>query len=176
MLPLLLAACAPGTTSTEPECSTPESCADSSPISTSPPPFVVGTVRAARYPIVLHHGFNASSTNSWSYYKVKAALEADGHVVVVTEGEPFNGVEVRAASLAKIVDRARIAACERAEPAQPLESCLTTMKVNLVAHSMGGLDARYLAARLGYSSEVASITTISTPQAVGTIECQEQLR
>lgn len=36
-------------------------------------------------------------------------------------------------------------------------------KVNLIAHSMGGLDARYLISRMGLSSHVASLITISTP-------------
>jgi triacylglycerol lipase len=36
-------------------------------------------------------------------------------------------------------------------------------KVNIIAHSMGGLDARYLVSQLGMASKVATITTISTP-------------
>lgn len=35
--------------------------------------------------------------------------------------------------------------------------------VNLVAHSMGGLDARYAIARLGLADHVATLTTIGTP-------------
>ena len=46
------------------ECSTPESCATADEVKSDPAPFEVGAVKAARYPIVLHHGFNASSTNS----------------------------------------------------------------------------------------------------------------
>ncbi|MCA9706537.1 MAG: alpha/beta fold hydrolase, partial [Myxococcales bacterium] len=36
-------------------------------------------------------------------------------------------------------------------------------KVNLIGHSMGGLDSRWLVAHLGYQDRVASITTIGTP-------------
>jgi triacylglycerol lipase len=36
-------------------------------------------------------------------------------------------------------------------------------KVNLVGHSMGGLDARYLASQLGFADRISSITTIGTP-------------
>ena len=36
-------------------------------------------------------------------------------------------------------------------------------KVNIIAHSKGGLDARYLITRLGMGEAVASLTTISTP-------------
>lgn len=36
-------------------------------------------------------------------------------------------------------------------------------KVNIIAHSMGGLDARYMISALGGANRVASLTTISTP-------------
>jgi triacylglycerol lipase len=35
--------------------------------------------------------------------------------------------------------------------------------VNIIAHSMGGLDARYAIAHLGLGPRVASLTTIGTP-------------
>lgn len=148
----------------ESDCSTAESCAQSDAVSNERAPFTVGEVKAARYPIVLHHGFNASSTNAWSFYKVKEALEADGHDVTTTEVEPFNGVPVRARTLAGLVDRARTAFCQKeGTRGRDVAACERTTKVNIIAHSMGGLDARYLAATLGYASKIASITTISTP-------------
>ena len=36
-------------------------------------------------------------------------------------------------------------------------------KVNIIAHSKGGLESRYLISTLGYGDKVASLTTISTP-------------
>lgn len=39
----------------------------------------------------------------------------------------------------------------------------TEEPVNLIAHSMGGLDARYLISRLGMASQVRSLTTVGTP-------------
>jgi triacylglycerol lipase len=36
-------------------------------------------------------------------------------------------------------------------------------KVNLIGHSMGGLDARYLISKLGFHDRVESLTTIGTP-------------
>lgn len=36
-------------------------------------------------------------------------------------------------------------------------------KVNIIAHSMGGLDARWMIAKLGYAAKVCSLTTIGTP-------------
>ncbi|PYG90191.1 triacylglycerol lipase [Ruminiclostridium sufflavum DSM 19573] len=36
-------------------------------------------------------------------------------------------------------------------------------KINIIAHSMGGLESRYMISKLGMSDYVASLTTISTP-------------
>lgn len=36
-------------------------------------------------------------------------------------------------------------------------------KVHIIAHSMGGLDARWMIAKLGYATKVRSLTTIATP-------------
>ena len=36
-------------------------------------------------------------------------------------------------------------------------------KVNIIAHSKGGLEARYLISSMGFADKVASLTTISTP-------------
>src|SRR5262249_10471916 len=39
----------------------------------------------------------------------------------------------------------------------------TDEPINVIAHSMGGLDARYLLSRLGLGDRVRSLTTIATP-------------
>ncbi|MBP9114174.1 MAG: hypothetical protein KBF88_15285 [Polyangiaceae bacterium] len=105
------------------------------------------TGNAAQYPIVLAHGFNGSPSNQWGYYKVADALRKDGHKVFEAAVAPYNSADVRAIDLKKVVDQA-------------LQSA---SKVNIVAHSMGGLDARVLISKLGYGDRVASLTTISTP-------------
>lgn len=101
------------------------------------------------YPIILAHGFNASPGNL-GFYEVADALRADGHVVYEAEVPPYNSVEVRSSHLATFVDQALEDGAER---------------VNIIAHSMGGLDSRYLASEdgLAYGEVIASITTISTP-------------
>lgn len=163
-LVVALAACggaASEETSSGVECTDEAQCASVDELTKAVPPFPLLSPKAAKYPIVLHHGFNASSSNSWSYYQVKEALEKDGNFVVVSEVEPFQGVPARAASLAKIVEQARVAFCAKKAPNDA--TCAQTTKVNLVAHSMGGLDARYLVSALGYGDRVASVTTISSP-------------
>ncbi len=102
----------------------------------------------ARYAIVLAHGFDASPTNRWGFHGVAEALRADGHVVYVAEVPPYRSVADRAVILASYVEEARADGAE---------------KVNIIAHSMGGLDARYLVSTLGYGDVVASVTTISSP-------------
>src|SRR5262245_6237851 len=104
-----------------------------------------------RYPIVLAHGFDASPTNRWAFNGVAEALRADGHRVHVAMVPPYDSPEVRAASLAKHVDEAL--------------GEFGVERVNIVAHSMGGLDSRVLASPdgLAYGDRVASVTTISSP-------------
>lgn len=109
----------------------------------------------SRHAIVLAHGFDASDTNRWSFYKLETALERDGHLVHAARVAPYRGVPDRATELGRHVDAA-LAEC-RAKP-----GC-DASKVHVIAHSMGGLDSRYLVAKLGYADRVASVTTISSP-------------
>jgi triacylglycerol lipase len=51
----------------------------------------------------------------------------------------------------------------RAEQLRDLIRHWTEERINLVAHSMGGLDARFLITRLGMADRVASLTTIASP-------------
>jgi triacylglycerol lipase len=109
----------------------------------------------ARYAIVLAHGFNGSPTNEWAFWGVADALRQDGHVVHVAAVSPFDSAAVRGAELATHVDQA-IEECKAVRGCDP-------SKVNVIAHSMGGLDSRYMISSLGYADRVASLTTISTP-------------
>ena len=104
-----------------------------------------------RYPIILAHGFNTSTTNFWRFNDVDVALIEDGHDVVLGSVPPFDTPQVRAEFLARQVD-------------ELLESS-GSEKVNMVCFSMGGIDCRYLVSPdgLGYGEKVASVTTISSP-------------
>lgn len=113
------------------------------------------STHASRHAIVLAHGFDGSTSNRWSFFKVAASLRADGHVVHEAQVSPYKGVPDRAAQLAGHVD-----AAQRECLAKP--GC-DASKVHIIAHSMGGLDARFLISKLGYGDRVASLTTISTP-------------
>jgi triacylglycerol lipase len=107
----------------------------------------------APYPVVLAHGFfgfeDFAGIDFITYFwEVKADLAANGETRVYTPAvDPFNDSEARGRELlAHIEDILAETGHER---------------VNIVAHSQGGLDARVVATLR--PDLVASITTISTP-------------
>jgi triacylglycerol esterase/lipase EstA (alpha/beta hydrolase family) len=103
------------------------------------------------YPFVLCHGmggFDALGPLEY-FYGVADHLTDLGYEVYTTEVPQFDSVAARAAALAPQIDA--ILAASGAD------------KVNLIGHSQGGLDIRYLVSSLGYGSVVASITTVGTP-------------
>lgn len=105
------------------------------------------------YPIVLAHGFFGFDDFAGAgfltyFYGVVDALDADGEALVFTPTvDPFNDSETRGAQLLAHVERI-VAETGHA-------------KVNLIGHSQGGLDARYVAATR--PDLVASVTTYATP-------------
>jgi triacylglycerol lipase len=105
-----------------------------------------------RHPVVFCHGMLAMTmlrmqmpedTNYFSH--LRPFLRERGIEALYPNVEPTGGV------------------AERAEQLRDLIRQWTDEPINLVAHSMGGLDARYLIAHLGMSGRVASLTTIATP-------------
>lgn len=52
---------------------------------------------------------------------------------------------------------------QRAEILDAFVRALPCERVNVIAHSMGGLDARYAITRLGLHEHVASLVTVATP-------------
>ncbi|MBX7084564.1 MAG: hypothetical protein K1X88_35490 [Nannocystaceae bacterium] len=119
-----------------------------------PPAPVLGPIPSGaptRFPIILAHGFNTSTTNFWRFNDVDVALQQDGHDARLGSVPPFDTPQVRAEFLADQVDA--------------LLAETGAGKVNLVCFSMGGIDCRFLVspAGLGYGDKVASVTTISSP-------------
>jgi triacylglycerol lipase len=104
-----------------------------------------------RHPVVLAHGLLgfdeiALAGRKHRYFRDIAhglrALDAKIHQPRV---HPTASIAVRAARLADLVRQ------------------LPGDRVNIIAHSMGGLDARYAISRLGLAERVASLVTIGTP-------------
>lgn len=105
----------------------------------------------APYPIILAHGmagFERIGPLNY-FFNIAADLRARGEIVVESQVPPFDSSANRAAYLAHFVDDTLIStgAC----------------KVNIIAHSQGGLDARYLVSSLHYGNRVGGVVTVSTP-------------
>jgi triacylglycerol lipase len=105
-----------------------------------------------RHPVVFCHGMLAftrlrmqlpEDLNCFS--PLRQFLRDRGFRVLFPQVAPTAGVKERAQQL-----------CEQIRN-------WTDEPVNLVAHSMGGLDARYLTTHLGMVERVCSLTTVSTP-------------
>jgi triacylglycerol lipase len=103
-----------------------------------------------RYPIVLVNGIDTSPLFRWSERIVTTMRDVGGSAVYRATLTPYEPPRVRAPELRARIDE--ILAETHAE------------KVNLVCHSLGGLDCRYVASPggLGYASAIASITTVGT--------------
>ena len=120
-----------------------------------PVPVVPTAVHDARrgppYPVLLAHGLNGfRDLGPVDYFfQVPGALTDQGEEVYVTAVAPYDGSATRARALATQVDQLLVQTGAR--------------KLNIIAHSQGGLDSRYLISTLGYGDRIASLTTISTP-------------
>lgn len=102
-------------------------------------------------PIVLMHGmagFEAIGPAEY-FYGVADALRDDGYDVLVTVVDPFQSVDVRAAQAKTQIE--------------DFMAQTGALRVHLVGHSQGGLDARFVVASLGLGDRVATVTTIATP-------------
>ena len=105
-----------------------------------------------RYPIVLIHGLAMRDTffmKSWG--SIDRILRIQGYEVYKSQVDALGTVKTNAAQLK--------------------EEILTVLretgadKVNIIAHSKGGLDAKYMIQYLEMAPYVASLTTLCTPHA-----------
>lgn len=101
-----------------------------------------------KYPLILVHGIGAKDKRFF-WGRIPERLRAAGLKVSLGNTDSWGGFESNAHALAKTVDETL--ALNNSE------------KVNIIAHSKGGLDSRFLISSLGYADKVASLTTISTP-------------
>ena len=103
-----------------------------------------------KYPVLLVHGMGFRDYKHLCYWgRIPRILEEMGCRVFFGGQDSNAGIETNARHLEK-----------------RLEEILNetgAQKVNIIAHSTGGLESRYLISVLGKGSKVASLTTISTP-------------
>ena len=103
-----------------------------------------------KYPIVLAHGmagFDSLFGVLDYWYGIEGALEDGGATVFVTEVSQFNTTQARGEQLLAQV--------------QQILAITGKSKVNLIGHSHGGLDVRYVAAVR--PDLVASVTSVGSP-------------
>lgn len=106
-----------------------------------------------RAPIILVHGllgFDRVKVGPFTILRyfpgIEDALVAAGHRVGVPNLGKTRGVAHRAGQLGNYI-----------------RTTFPNERVHIIAHSMGGLDARYMISRLGMHDRVHSLTTIATP-------------
>ena len=107
-------------------------------------------VCATKYPILMVHGVFFRDIKAFNYWgRIPQALEKNGAKIYYGSQQSADSVASCAAELKARID-------EIVEK----EQC---GKVNIIAHSKGGLDSRYAVSVLGASDRVASLTTVNTP-------------
>ena len=103
-----------------------------------------------RYPIVLAHGIAMRELRFFKAFgRIEKTLKEAGYTVYTANTDAFGSIENNAAQL-----KAQIEEILQKESVE---------KVNIIAHSKGGLDAKYMIRELGMASSVASLTTLATP-------------
>lgn len=105
---------------------------------------------ATKHPLLLVHGVFFRDSRYFNYWgRIPAELEKNGATIYYGNQQSALPVAESAAELA-----ARIRALVRETGCE---------KVNVIAHSKGGLDIRYAIANCGAAQYVASVTTVNTP-------------
>lgn len=103
-----------------------------------------------KYPILMVHGVFFRDFRYFNYWgRVPAELEKNGATIFYGNHESASSVADSGRELMeRIQEIVRTTGCE---------------KVNIIAHSKGGLDCRYAISVLGAAPYVASLTTVNTP-------------
>ncbi len=103
-----------------------------------------------KYPILLVHGVFFRDLRYLNYWgRIPKELEKNGATIYYGKQQSAGTVENNARELFDRIEKiVNDTGCE---------------KVNIIAHSKGGLDSRYAISELGASKYVASLTTINSP-------------
>ncbi len=116
-----------------------------------------------KYPIVLIHGIAFRDFQYINYWgRIPRILTERGAEIYYGHQQAWDTIENNAGHIKEIIEKA-------------LQET-GAEKVNIIAHSKGGLDARYLISGLHMEEKVATLTTVSTPhRGSGIIEILEKL-
>ena len=104
----------------------------------------------SKYPIILAHGIAAKQLKVLNAFgKIGSELEKEGYKVYIADTDGFGSIESNAEQLKHFINE--------------LKEKHGYEKVNIIAHSKGGLDAKYMITKLDMENSVASLTTLCTP-------------
>jgi triacylglycerol lipase len=103
-----------------------------------------------KYPIILVHGI---VIKDWKFIKsfgnIKKVLNQAGFDVETSKTDGFGTIENNAKQLKNQIEEMLVK--------------YNIDKVNIIAHSKGGLDSKYMIKELGMENHIASLTTLCTP-------------
>ena len=103
-----------------------------------------------KYPIVLVHGLALRQSKAIKAFgKIEKVLRDGGYTVFVADIDAFGAIETNAEQLREFISG--------------VLGETGSEKVNIIAHSKGGLDSKYMITNLGMEDKVASLTTLCTP-------------
>ena len=103
-----------------------------------------------KYPIMMVHGLAFRDRKHICYWgRIPGALRAQGAEIFFGRQYGWGTIEHNAWVLKDNINS--------------ILSDTSSEKMNIIAHSKGGLDARYMISSLGMADKIASLTTISTP-------------
>lgn len=112
---------------------------------------VKSQICSTKYPLFMLHGFGFRDGkylfNYWG--RIPKLLKENGSVIFYGKQQANAPIEENAEEIKKELKK--------------IINDTGCGKVNIIAHSKGGLDARYMVSSLGMEDYVASLTTVSTP-------------
>lgn len=103
-----------------------------------------------KYPVLLVHGVFFRDNRILNYWgRIPAELKKNGAVIYYGGQQSALSIEDSSKELAKKIEE--------------IVASTGCGKLNIIAHSKGGLDSRYAITHLGCAKYVATLTTINTP-------------
>lgn len=105
---------------------------------------------STKYPIILVHGLMLKDYRFFKAFgNIEHFLRSRGYKVYTSDADGVGSIENNAAQLRRQIFR--------------IMQKTGATKVNLIAHSKGGLDSRYMIEKLGMGRYIASLTFLCTP-------------
>ena len=103
-----------------------------------------------KYPILLVHGTGFRDFEKINYWgRIPQTLEAEGATIRYGKQDCWGTIENNAHVVQQSIEK--------------MLAEIPCEKVNIIAHSKGGLEARYAISSLDMAGKIASLTTIATP-------------